>query len=399
MHSVPKEIFQSPDFKLLRQDKKTKARRGKLSLAHGIVETPVFMPVGTYGAIRGCSASEINETGASIILNNTFHMVCRPGVELIEKAGGLHKFQTWNKPILTDSGGFQVFSLAQHRKVKEEGVEFKDPLSGAPHFFTPENVVGFQEKFGSDIMMVLDECPAGDASAELALAAVERTTRWAKRAKQAQTRRELAMFPIFQGCCDLELREKSLREILALERGEEPWPGIAIGGLSVGESKKDFVKTVHGIRHFLPTDRPRYLMGVGTPRDLVFAVACGVDMFDCVIPSRNARHGIVMTSQGRVNLMNQKYREDFSPLDESLDYSPSRDYSKSYLRHLFQIGESLGQRLATLHNVRYFVGLMEEVRRQIDEGHFYEWAMEFLHNPATQYLGRDNEIDGFPREF
>lgn len=320
------------NFEIFKSDTKTKARLGRLQLKNAVVDTPVFMPVGTYGNVRGLSVEELERADASIMLNNCFHMVCRPGVEIIRNAGGLHSFNSWSKAILTDSGGFQVFSLAQHRKIDDHGVQFKDPFSGEPHLFTPESVVEAQEIFGSDIMMVLDECPAAVSDMDLILAAVERTTRWAERSRQVHSKKDLALFPIFQGACNLELRAKSLSDILSLEKSGDPWQGIAIGGLSVGESKEDFVKTLYGIRSLLPTDRPRYLMGVGSPRDLVFSVCCGVDMFDCVIPSRNARHGIIMTSEGRMNILNSEYKDDHRPLDEKSSSEMSRRYSRAFVR-------------------------------------------------------------------
>lgn len=388
-----------PDFTLKKEDSKSKARLGRLSLAHGEVDTPVFMPVGTYGTVRGISTEDLESTGSQIMLCNTFHMVCRPGVEIIENSGGLHSFNTWKRPILTDSGGFQVFSLAQHRKLSEEGVQFKDPFSGDAHFFTPEKVVGFQESFGSDVMMVLDECPAANAPKEVIEAAVARTTDWARRSREAHQKKQLALFPIIQGACDIELRKKSLQDILDLERSKDAWNGIAVGGLSVGESKADFIRTLYGIRSCLPTDRPRYLMGVGTPRDLVFGVACGIDMFDCVIPSRNARHGIVMTSEGKLNLRNSQFRDDFRPLDAASSCEMSRRYSRSYIRHLFQIGEALGPRIATIHNLHYFLDLMATIRKHLAEDTFFEFAYQFLREPATEYLGKDSGDHSYPEEF
>lgn len=388
-----------PDFRKILEDKNTRARRAVLKLKHGEVQTPCFMPVGTYGAVRGLSAHELESAGAEIMLSNTYHLVSRPGVEVIESVGGLHKFNNWNKPILTDSGGFQVFSLSKNRKLNEEGAKFKDPFDGRNIEFTPENVVGFQEKFGSDIMMMLDECPPSDSDSKLILEAVDRTTRWAKRGKAAQVKNDLALFPIFQGGCDLQLREKSLKDILELEKSADAWPGIAIGGLSVGETKQEFVDTLFGLRTLLPSDRPRYLMGVGTPRDLVFSVACGVDMFDCVIPSRNARHGIVMTSEGRLNILNQKYRDDPRPLDPQIEHPILSGYSRAFIRHLFQIGEQLGPRLATLHNIHYFVGLMAKIRQHLEAGTFYDFAKSFLFDPSTEYLGRENNFRNYPAEF
>jgi len=388
-----------PNFRCILKDPKSFARRGELQLAHGKLQTPVFMPVGTYGAVRGLSASDLESTGASIMLSNTFHMISRPGIDVIESVGGLHRFNNWSRPILTDSGGFQVFSLAKKRKLSDEGVGFKDPFDGREIIFTPENVVGFQERWGSDVMMVLDECPPADAASQHILQAVERTTAWARLAKEAHQKKELALFPIVQGACDIEMRKKSLKDLLAIEESKEPWQGVAIGGLSVGESKLDFVRTLYELRGLLPSDRPRYLMGVGTPRDLVFGVACGIDMFDCVIPSRNARHGIIMTSEGRLNLMNNQFREDARPLDEASDCPVSAQYSRAFVRHLFQIGETLGPRIATIHNVRYFVSLMARIREHLEQGDFLDFAWEFLRDPRTQYLGKEAGFQDYPLDY
>jgi len=387
-----------PDFKLLLKDEKSRARLGELKLKHGSLKTPSFMPVGTYGAVRALSSWDLQQTGAQIMLSNTYHLVSRPGVELIEKLGGLHRFNNWNKPILTDSGGFQVFSLAKNRKLSDEGVSFRDPFDGREIFFSPENVIEFQQKFGSDVMMVLDECPPSNAEKSHIEKAVERTTQWAGRALENYTEKDLALFCICQGACDLELRKKSLSDLLQLE-SKKKWSGIAIGGLSVGESKKDFVKTLYGLRSSLPDERPHYLMGVGTPRDLVFGVACGIDMFDCVIPSRNARHGIVMTREGRINLFNNQYRDDPRPLDENSSCPVSSGYSRAFLRHLFVIGEHLGPRLATMHNVAYFIDLMKTIREKIEQGEFLDFALDFLSNPKTAYLGKEQNFSEYPNSF
>lgn len=386
-------------FEVLKKDENTGARRGRLSLAHGSVETPVFMPVGTYGAVRGLSAWELEGTGSQMMLANTYHLFCRPGLETIEKLGGLHSFCSWRLPILTDSGGFQVFSLSQNRKLSDEGVEFQDPAGGQRYFFTPELVVDTQERWGSDIMMVLDECPPATASRPQIEEAVRRTSLWAARSKRAYKRRDLALFPINQGGCHLDLRKKSLEEILKLESDGEKWAGIAVGGLSVGESKADFVRTLYSLRKDLPEDRPRYLMGVGTPRDLVFGVCCGIDMFDCVIPSRNARHGIVMTREGRLNLFNQEFKEDERPIEGGCSCLSCQRYSRAFIRHLFQRAEALGQRLATLHNIQYFIRLMEEIRARIEDGSFWDFAQAFLRDPKQVYLGKEREFSDFPHSY
>lgn len=386
-------------FEILKSDTKTKARLGRLQLKHGIVETPVFMPVGTYGAVRGLASWELAQSGSQIMLSNTYHLAIRPGVDLIQQLGGLHSFTSWDRPILTDSGGFQIFSLSKNRKITDEGAFFQDPASGQKFFFSPESVVEIQERFGSDIMMVFDECPPADASIDIIENAVRRTSLWAQRCKQAYRDRELMLFPINQGACDLDLRRRSLDELLELEKDGEPWRGLAIGGLSVGESKADFVRTLHGLRNSLPVEKPHYLMGVGSPRDLVFGVCCGIDMFDCVIPSRNARHGIVMTRQGRLNLYNKEHEASDQALDSECQCLTCKNYSRAFLRHLFQKTEALGQRLATLHNIQYFIDLMTLIRSKIAEGSLYEFAFEFLRDPRQVYLGKERGFEAFPEEF
>lgn len=389
----------SPSFHVKTKDSRTYARTGVLDLKHGKVETPVFMPVGTYGAVRGVSSLELSGLGSEIMLANTYHMFSRAGVELIEKMKGLHSFISWDRPILTDSGGFQVFSLADLRKMNEEGVTFKNKLSGDTYFLSPEIVVDIQEKFGSDIMMVLDECSQPNSTHAQLLAAVERTTRWAQRSRVARTRKDLAQFPIIQGGTFAELRHLSLQQILKLEENSDPWEGIAIGGLSVGESKDRFIETLYDLRGRLPSDRPRYLMGVGTPRDLVFAVACGVDMFDCVLPSRNGRHGIVMTTAGRMNLFNAVYQDDSRPLDETCECFVCKTYSRAFLRHLFKIEDTLAGRLCTIHNVAYFLNLMKRIRSAIENGTYANFVSTFLSDPKHVFLGGESKLEVYPNEF
>lgn len=357
------------------------------------------MPVGTYGAVRGISSLELEGLDSEIMLSNTYHLFSRAGVELIEKMGGLHSFISWKRPILTDSGGFQVFSLAEHRKITEDGVTFKNKINGDTLYLTPEKVVDLQERFGSDIMMVLDECPPPTATPEDVFLAVKRTTRWAERSREVRARKDLALFPIVQGGASDELRNLSLSEILSLEQGKDPWEGVAIGGLSVGEVKEKFVSTLYSMRSKLPTDRPRYLMGVGTPRDLVFAVACGVDMFDCVLPSRNGRHGIVMTTQGRLNLFNAKNVEDSSPIDSTCECLVCKTYSRSFLRHLFRVEDTLAGRLCTLHNLAYFLELMKQIRAEIAAGSFLEFLRRFLARDDQRFLGGEKGFDRYPESF
>lgn len=380
-------------------DSASYARTGVLSLPHGQVQTPVFMPVGTRGAVRGLAAFDMEDLDAEIMLGNTYHLFERPGVPILQKLGGLHSFMSWKRPLLTDSGGFQVFSLANNRKMSEEGVEFRSPLNGNKYFLSPEIVIDTQEAFGSDIMMILDECPPPTATYEEVNWAVERTTRWAKRAKDHQKRDELSLFPIVQGGVFSDLRRKSLEQLLALESSTHPWRGIAVGGLSVGESKADFVRTLYDLRTELPQDRPRYLMGVGTPRDLVFAVACGIDMFDCVLPSRNGRHGIVMTFEGRLNIFNTTFSDDERPIDPSCDCRVCQRYSRAFLRHMFISQDTLAGRLCTYHNVAYFMRLMKVIREQINAGTFVSWAREFMTSEHQVFLGSEKGFKSYPEVF
>ncbi|TVQ79530.1 MAG: tRNA guanosine(34) transglycosylase Tgt [Bradymonadales bacterium] len=387
-------------FEILKSDPQSCARRGRLQCAHGPIETPVFMPVGTYGAIRALSSWEVEELGAEVILANNYHLSSRPGLETIESLGGLHSFLGWKRNLLTDSGGFQVFSLAKRRKLSDEGVEFQDHIDGRRIFLSPESVVQSQEVWGSDIMMVLDHCPAADLPRSEILEAMSRTLHWADRSLAAWSRPELHLFPIVQGACDSDLRERSLQDLMKLEeKHERKWPGVAIGGLSVGEEKEDFVRTLFELRDKLPFSKPHYLMGVGTPRDLVFGVLCGIDMFDCVIPSRNARHGIVMTETGRLNLFNQQFTRDEGPLDSSCPCRVCSSYSRAFLRHLFVMGEPLAARLATLHNVSYFLELFRKIRDLLESGDFYEFAQEFLKDPKNLYLGGESQFFDFPKDY
>jgi len=389
----------TPNFHIDRKDSHTHARLGQLRLRNGIVQTPAFMPVGTHGTVRGVSSLDLRESGADIMLGNTYHLYSRPGVELIEKLGGLHSFTSWKKPILTDSGGFQIFSLAESRKLTEEGVTFKNKHNGDLIHLNPEKVVAAQEKFGSDIMMVLDECPPATATAFQVAEAVERTTRWARRSQEARTRSDSALFAIFQGGSDLELRRRSLKQLLELETHQDPWDGIAIGGLSVGEAKEKFVGTLFSLRGLLPTDRPHYLMGVGTPRDLVFAVACGVDMFDCVLPSRNGRHGIVMTKLGRMNLLNSRYTDDGDPIEMECPCTTCQTFSRSFLRHLFMIEDALAGRLATIHNIVFFLELMRNIRERIANGGFLEFAVDYLRDQKHYFLGSEKGFTAYPEVY
>ncbi len=348
----------------------TGARAGLLHTAHGTIETPVFMPVGTQGTVKGLTPRELtDDLDAKIILANTYHLFLRPGHERIRKWGGLHEFMAWPRAILTDSGGFQVFSLETLRKVTEEGVLFRSHLDGDQHFFSPGNTVDIQLALGSDIMMMLDECLAYPAPHELALASTERTVRWAKAGYRHYLQRETgldsALFPIVQGSMFPDLRRACAAELVELDA-----PGYAIGGLSVGEPRELSLEIAALTAPLLPRDRPRYVMGVGMPEELPQYVACGIDMMDCVLPTRNARNGYLFTSQGKVVIKQTRYQEDESPLDPGCPCYTCRTFSRAYLRHLFQAGEILFSVLATLHNIQYFLDLMRHMRQAILQGTF-----------------------------
>jgi queuine tRNA-ribosyltransferase len=355
----------------------TGARAGLLHTAHGTIETPVFMPVGTQGTVKGLSPRNlIDDLDAKIILANTYHLFLRPGHERIERMGGLHKFMSWPRPILTDSGGFQVFSLDSLRKVTEEGVLFRSHLNGDPHLFTPESTVDVQLAFGSDIIMVLDECLAYPVTHEVARESMQRTIRWAKKGYAHYTRREkgldCALFPIVQGSMFADLRQECVAALLELNA-----PGYAIGGLSVGEPRSLSQEMTAVAAPLLPKDRPRYVMGVGMPEELPQYVAHGVDMMDCVLPSRNARNGYLFTSQGKVVIKHAKYLEDETALDPACPCYTCQTFSKAYLRHLFQASEILFSSLATLHNLQYFLDIMRQIRQSILLGQFPEWQRSF----------------------
>ena len=354
------------------------ARTGRLTTDHGVIDTPAFMPVGTQATVKTLAPEDLSGAGAQIILANTYHLHLRPGEELIREAGGIRRFMSWPGPVLTDSGGYQVFSLADLRKIFDDGVSFRSHIDGSLRHLTPESVVDIQLDIGSDIMMVLDHCAEYPCSRETALDAVVRTTRWAEASLAPYGPRisrdgyERVLFGIVQGSVFEDLRERSARELVALD-----FPGYAIGGLSVGESKEDLYGIAGFTAKFLPVEKPRYLMGVGFPEDLVESVARGIDMFDCVMPTRNARNGTVFTSRGRVILKNASNRRDFGPLDPDCDCDTCRNYSRAYLRHLFMAGEMLGPRLATVHSIRFYLHLMEEMRQVIRDGLFSQWRKDF----------------------
>ena len=344
------------------------ARRGTLELAHGKMETPAFMPVGTYGTVKAMSPLELKEIGAHIILGNTFHLWLRPGLEVIAAHGGLHKFMGWDKPILTDSGGFQVFSLGAMRKISEEGVKFKNPINGDTCFLTPEESMHIQKVLNSDIVMIFDECTPYPATHEEARKSMELSLRWAKRSKDAHQGNENALFGIIQGGMFEDLRDVSLNGLINID-----FDGFAIGGLSVGEPKEDMQRILSYTAPKMPQNKPRYLMGVGTPEDLVEAVSQGIDMFDCVMPTRNARNGQLFTSEGTINIKNKKWEDDFSAIDEMAITFVDTEYSKAYLHHLFTVNELLGKQIATIHNLGFYLWLVREARKHILAGVFKNW--------------------------
>ena len=356
------------------------ARAGYLETDHGRIETPIFMPVGTVGTVKAVWPKELEQDiNADIILGNTYHLYLRPGMEVLEAAGGLHAFQGWNRPILTDSGGYQVFSLAERRKLTEEGVRFQSHIDGSYHQFTPESVVDIQRSIGSDIMMVLDECPPGDSTLTYASDSNELTVRWAERCiKQFEETQpkygyDQALFGIVQGVVYPEIRRRSARQLVDLN-----FPGYAIGGLSVGEPAEQMYAMVEVVNEILPVKKPRYLMGVGTPTNLVENVHRGIDMFDCVMPTRNGRNGMLFTSEGIINIRNKKWQMDFSPVDPGLDGYASNHFSKAYVRHLFIAGEILGLQIASNQNLAFYLWLMREARKAIVEQRFASWKKEIL---------------------
>lgn len=361
-------------YELIKTCKQSGARLGRLHTPHGIIETPIFMPVGTQATVKSMTPEELKEIGSQIILSNTYHLYMRPGHELIKRAGGLHKFMNWDKPILTDSGGFQVFSLGPLRKIKEEGVEFRSHLDGSKHFLTPEKAMEIQNALGSDIIMAFDECAPYPADREYVKNSLERTTRWLKRCKDAHNNTDKqALFGIIQGGMYKDLREQSAKEITSIDL-----PGYAIGGLSVGEPKPLMYDVLEHTTPLMPKDKPRYLMGVGSPDDLVEGVIRGVDMFDCVLPTRIARNGTAMTSQGKVVVRNATYAEDFTPLDPECDCYACKNYSRAYIRHLIKANEILGARLITTHNLHFLLNLMKQIRQAIMEDRLLDFRNEFF---------------------
>jgi queuine tRNA-ribosyltransferase len=362
-------------FKLNSKDKFSKARAGEIFTAHGTIKTPIFMPVGTAGTVKAIHQRElVNDVKAQIILGNTYHLYLRPGLNILEKAGGLHKFIGWDKPILTDSGGYQIYSLAETRKIKEEGVTFQSHIDGSTHVFTPENAMDIQRTIGADIIMAFDECTPYPCEYKYAADSIELTHRWLKRCCERFDSTEekygykQVLFPIVQGSCFKDLREKSAEAIASHNR-----EGNAIGGLSVGEPAEFMYEMTEVVCKILPEDKPRYLMGVGTPANLLECIALGIDMFDCVMPTRNARNGMLYTTQGVINIKNEKWKDDLSPIDAELGGYINETYSKAYLRHLIQSSEILGAQIATLQNLTFYLWLMENARNKIMDGTFLEW--------------------------
>ncbi|PWL59610.1 MAG: tRNA guanosine(34) transglycosylase Tgt [Bacteroidales bacterium] len=368
------------DFKLIATDKASNARAGLITTAHGEIETPIFMPVGTAGTVKAVHQRELaDDIHAQIILGNTYHLYLRPGTDILHKAGGLHKFNSWDKPILTDSGGFQVFSLSANRKLKEEGAWFRSHIDGSKHLFTPENVVDIQRIIGSDIMMALDECPPGTSDYDYAKKSLGLTLRWLKRGWDRYQSTEglygynQAYFPIVQGCTYPDLRRESAKFVTDL--GAD---GNAIGGLAVGEPAEVMYDMIEVVNEILPADRPRYLMGVGTPANILEAIDRGVDMMDCVMPTRNGRNGMLFTAHGIMNMRNKKWADDFSPLQEDGPSYVDRFYTKAYVRHLFIADEILAMQIASIHNLAFYLWLVGEARRHIIAGDFKPWKNEMV---------------------
>jgi len=369
-------------FNLTAQDPLSKARAGEITTDHGVIQTPIFMPVGTAGTVKAVHQRELkNDIKAQIILGNTYHLYLRPGLDTIEKAGGLHRFNGWDGPILTDSGGYQVYSLTEVRKIKEEGVTFRSHIDGSKHLFTPENVMDIQRIIGADIIMAFDECTPYPCEYQYAERSVEMTHRWLQRccdrfdATEPKYGYNQALFPIVQGSVYKDLRIRSAEAIASFER-----EGNAIGGLSVGEPAEEMYAMTEIVCNILPEQKPRYLMGVGTPVNLLENIALGIDMFDCVMPTRNARNGMLFTKDGIINIKNEKWKNDFSPIEADSDLFADTAYSKAYLRHLIHSGEMLGAQIASLHNLHFYLWLMKEARKKIISGEFYNWKRTMVNS-------------------
>ena len=359
-------------YELLHVDKNTGARRGIVHTPHGDIQTPVFMPVGTQATVKSMTPEELKQIGAQIILSNTYHLYLRPGQDIVKMAGGLHKFMNWDRPILTDSGGFQVFSLGDLRTIAEEGVEFKSHLDGSKLFFSPESVMKTEEDLGADIIMAFDECCPYPSTYEYTINSMERTTRWAKRCKEAHTTENQALFGIIQGGFFEDLRKQSAKDLIELDL-----PGYAIGGISVGEPKEKFIEMLRYTAPLMPENKPRYLMGVGTPDYLIEAALAGIDMCDCVLPTRIARNGTAMTWNGKIVVRNATYEKDFTPLDPECDCYACKNYTRAYIRHLVKTKEILGTRLLSIHNLYFLTKLMERVRIEIENDNLLNFKNDF----------------------
>jgi queuine tRNA-ribosyltransferase len=367
-------------FELFSTDQNSAARAGRITTDHGTIETPIFMPVGTSATVKGIHQRELkNEINPDIILGNTYHLFLRPGIEIMHQAGGLHKFMGWDRPLLTDSGGYQVYSLSANRKIKEEGVKFKSHIDGSYHFFTPERAIEIQRFLGADLIMAFDECTPYPCEYNYAKSSMERTHRWLKRCMEADKQLPFlydykqTLLPIVQGSTYTDLRKASAHYIAEMDA-----PANAIGGLSVGEPAEEMYAMTHEVCSILPHEKPRYLMGVGTPINLLENIALGVDMFDCVLPTRNARNGMLFTAEGTLNIKNKKWENDFSPIDPQGCCFADTDYTKAYLRHLFTVNEMLGKQIATLHNLSFYLWLVREARKHILAGTFTPWKTKMV---------------------
>jgi len=380
-------------YSLLQTDKKSKARIGEIYTDHGVIQTPIFMPVGTQGTVKAITQRVLeNEINAEIILSNTYHLYLRPGTDILERAGGLHKFMNWQRPILTDSGGFQIYSLSELRKIKKDGVEFKSHLDGSMHYFTPKKVIEIQRSIGSDIMMPLDECTPYPCEYEYAKKSKELTSNWAVLNKQAfeETKplygHQQFLFGIVQGSVFKDLRESSAKDLVKLD-----FDGYSIGGLAVGEPTEEMYDIVDFTTDFLPENKPRYLMGVGRPENILEAISRGVDMFDCVMPTRNARNAYLFTSQGIVSMRNAAYKDDYTSLDPKCDCYTCQNFSRAYLRHLFNAKEILALELATIHNLTFYLNLVREARKRIADGTFIEWKNNFTKIISTNVQTKEEK--------
>ncbi len=383
------------NFSVISKDNNSKARAGYFQTDHGIVETPAFMPVGTQGTVKAVNQNFLeHDIKAQIVLSNTYHLYLRPGTEILEKAGGLHKFMNWQKPILTDSGGYQVYSLSSLRKLKDDGVEFRSHLDGSSHFFSPEKVIQIQRSIGSDIMMVLDECTPYPCDYEYAEKSTGLTSNWAVLNKDAFEKSKPLydhtqfLFGIIQGSTYKELRERSVTELKKLE-----FDGYAIGGLAVGEPAEVMYDITDFTTDMMPEDKPRYLMGVGRPENILESIERGIDMFDCVMPTRNARHSVLFTSEGVLTLTNAKFKEDFEKVDQNCDCYTCKNYSRAYLRHLFNAGELLALELASIHNLHFYISLVSEARKRIIDGSFKEWKNKTIEKISIKNNSRDSGME------